>query len=202
MKLYTTPTSPYGRIVRIVVAEKGLGDRIEVIAPRTRVPGSDYYAINPSGRVPFLVRGDGRGMEDSRDISLYLDRLCPPASLHPDPCADGHAYGQLEARARSLLDGLAVLVREQRRPATEQSPSIIAHEQDRAARLADHWEEAIAHPLMQGAVNMAQITLAVALQMPIFYPVQDLTQGRAGLSAWLERMAQHPSIAVTVPARP
>ena len=31
MKLFTSDTSPYGRKVRIVVAEKALGDRVPII---------------------------------------------------------------------------------------------------------------------------------------------------------------------------
>ena len=86
MKLYITPTSPYGRLVRIVVIEKGLTDKVEIIAAQTREVGSPYYAINPSGRVPYLVRDDGVGMEDSQLIAMVLDnldgrpRLAPPLS--------------------------------------------------------------------------------------------------------------------------
>ena len=55
MKLYVTPTSPYARLARIVVIEKGLQHRVEVITAQTRTMGSPYYAINPSGRVPYLI---------------------------------------------------------------------------------------------------------------------------------------------------
>jgi len=54
MKLYITDTSPYARIARIVVFEKGLEAQVEMIPAQTRTPGSSYYAINPSGRVPYL----------------------------------------------------------------------------------------------------------------------------------------------------
>ena len=36
MKLYVTVGSPYARMARIVVLEKGLEDRVEVIAAQTR----------------------------------------------------------------------------------------------------------------------------------------------------------------------
>jgi hypothetical protein len=48
MKLYITPTSPYARIARIVVLEKGLEKRVEVVTAQTRVSDSPYYRINPS----------------------------------------------------------------------------------------------------------------------------------------------------------
>jgi len=75
MKLYITPTSPFARMVRIVVVEKGLESRVEIIVARTRTADSPYYRINPSGRVPYLVRDDGVGLEESALICSYLDRL-------------------------------------------------------------------------------------------------------------------------------
>jgi glutathione S-transferase len=54
MKLYVTYTSPYARLTRIVIAQKGLAGRVEIIEAKTRIAGSAYYQINPSGRVPYL----------------------------------------------------------------------------------------------------------------------------------------------------
>ena len=65
MKLYVTYGSPYARLARMIVIEKALEDRIEIIEAKTRTPGSPYYQINPSGRVPYLIDDAGVGMEDS-----------------------------------------------------------------------------------------------------------------------------------------
>ena len=43
MQLYITPGSPYARMARIVVIEKGLQNRVEIISARTRVADSPYY---------------------------------------------------------------------------------------------------------------------------------------------------------------
>ena len=51
MKTAITPGSPYARMARIVVIEKGLASRVEIITAKTRTTGSPY-GINPSGRVP------------------------------------------------------------------------------------------------------------------------------------------------------
>ena len=50
MKLYITPGSPYARMVRMVILEKGLANRVEIILAPTRQKDSPYYKINPSGR--------------------------------------------------------------------------------------------------------------------------------------------------------
>ena len=39
MRLYCTPGSPYARMARIVVLEKQLGSRVEVIFAKTRAKG-------------------------------------------------------------------------------------------------------------------------------------------------------------------
>ena len=75
MQLYVTPGSPYARMARIVVLEKNLENRVEVIQAQTRLPGSPYYRVNPSGRVPYLVRDDGVGMEESAVVCDWLDQL-------------------------------------------------------------------------------------------------------------------------------
>ena len=157
MKLYITTTSPYARLARLVVLEKGLETRVEVLEAKTRTPDSPYYKINPSGRVPFLVRDGGQTMEDSQLICSYLDGLDGKPRLHVGLAHQDWAYGRLETYARSMLDGISVFSREMRRPENERSPGILRHEIDRAVRLADFWEREIGQPLMQGPLNMAQM---------------------------------------------
>ena len=163
MKLYITETSPYARIARIVILEKGLQDRVELIAAQTRRSDSPYYHINPSGRVPYLIRDDGVGLEESALICAYLDHLDGKPAFDPPTGEQAWEACRLQALARSMLDGLAVWGRELRRPEHERSPTILRHEADRSERLADRWELEIEHPLMHGELSMAQITLACAL---------------------------------------
>src|SRR5918995_5226602 len=107
MKLYVTVTSPYARLARIIIAEKGLEDRVEIIAAKTRVADSPYYQINPSGRVPYLVDDTGVGMEDSQLICAYLDGLDGKPRFHLPLHLSDWAYRRFEASARSLCDGIS-----------------------------------------------------------------------------------------------
>ena len=106
---------------------------------------------------------------------------------------------RLEALARSLLDGLSVWGREIVRPANEQSPGIIRHEQDRARRLLDAWEREIAHPLMGGALNLIQLTLACALGLEARNPGFIWRPAHPALAVWFDRIAAVPSLAATAP---
>ncbi len=56
MQLYISPGSPYARIVRIVVIEKKLSDKVEVIAAKTRTTDS------PGPRHPRPARRPGAGL--------------------------------------------------------------------------------------------------------------------------------------------
>lgn len=203
MKLYITEGSPYARIVRVVIIEKGFESRIEIIFAKTRAVGSPYYQINPSGRVPYLVRDDGVGLEESQLICAYLDQLDGKPLFDLPAGEPGWEARRLEALARSLADGIAVWSRENARPENERSPTTIKHEAARAARMADVWEKEIHHPWMrhapQSPINMAQITLACALGMDARNPELHWRSGHPTLSAWYDRIAARPSLAATAP---
>jgi glutathione S-transferase len=197
MKLYVTYTSPYARLARILVLEKGLGERVEIIEAKTRTPGSPYYQINPSGRVPYLIDDAGAGMEDSQLICAYLDSLDAKPRFHHPLHASDWAYRRLEASARSMCDGISVWVREMHRPANERSPTVLAHEVARSQRMADHFEARVSDPLMQGPPSMAQLILAVALDNACKRGLGDLTGERPKLAAWLQRICELPSMQAT-----
>src|SRR5215813_15497024 len=125
MKLYVTFTSPYARLARILVIEKALEERVEVIAAKTRIANSPYYRINPSGRVPYLVDDAGAGMEDSQLICIYLDGLDGKPRFHDAARASDWAYRRLGFAERSKCDGIAVWGREMARPENERSPTTL-----------------------------------------------------------------------------
>jgi glutathione S-transferase len=199
MKLYITPGSPYARIARIVVLEKRLDRRVEVIAATTRTADSLYYTINPSGRVPYLVRDDGVGFEESAVICAWLDQL-DDAPMFDLPAGDAAwEPRRLEALGRSMMDGLSVWLRELHRPANERSPGVIAHETERANRMADLWEKEIEHKWMHGPLNLAQITLGCALGIEARNPDFHWRPRHPRLSAWFDRIAARPSFTATAP---
>jgi glutathione S-transferase len=200
LKLYITPLSPYARFARIVVLEKDLGDRVDIIPAQTRVAKSPYYTINPSGRVPYLVRDDGIGMEESALICAYLDHLGGAPAFALPAGDEAWEMWRLEALARSMLDGLSVWGRELRhRPEEERSPTIIEHERQRSRRMADVWEREIENPLMHGKFNMAQITTTCALQYGSHVLGLEWRQGHPKLTSWLDVIARRPSVAATAP---
>jgi len=201
MKLYVTVGSAYARMARIVVIEKMLESRVQVVNAQTRAPDSPYYGINPSGRVPHLVRDDGVGLEESALICAYLDHIDGRPLFDPPIDAPPWEARRLEALARSMLDGLAVWNREILRPQHEQSPTVIHHEANRSERMIEVWEKQITHPLMGGPLNMIQITLACALGLEERIPSFRWRVGHPELTNWFRRIAERPSFTATAPPR-
>ncbi len=200
MILYVTLTSPYARLARAVIIEKGLQDRVAVTPIQTRTPDSPLYPINPSGRVPTLVTDDGTVFEDSPLICAFLDHLDGEPIFDIPP--DEHRWEamRLEAKVRSMLDGIAVWGRELYRPDSERSPTIIAHETARAHRMAAALDADVAAGRFDGPLSIAQLLLACTLhtreeRLPDF----QWRQGNDALSRWVDEFSQRPSIQETIP---
>ena len=71
--------------------------RVEIVQAKTRTPGSPYYQINPSGRVPYLVDDDGAGMEDSQLICASVQSPGPVLRLKSSKTGTG-CSARLRAR--------------------------------------------------------------------------------------------------------
>ena len=96
MKLYSVELSPYAARVRAAVYAKNLP--VEIVAPPeggTKSP--EYLALNPMGRVPVLVTGDGFALPESDTIVEYLADVFPDSGLRP-ATAEGKAQARLIAR--------------------------------------------------------------------------------------------------------
>ncbi|MEL7469449.1 MAG: glutathione S-transferase family protein [Pseudomonadota bacterium] len=202
MRLYTSATSPYGRIVRVVIRELGLLDRIEEIVPVTRQADSPFYDLNPSGRIPFLVLPDGTGFEGSGLICDYLDALDGTPRLSAPPDDTTWTYQRFEQSALAMMDGMAVWRRELRRPEEDRSAEILAHEAARAARCVAHWASQTEHPLMTCDLNRVQIIVAAALEMSRATPTFTWRDAHPALAAWLAPISQRKSMVDTRPDAP
>jgi glutathione S-transferase len=99
--LRSSPTSPFGRKIKIVIAELGLAERIEVVPADTNDPAETLRLQNPLGKVPTLVFEDGATLFDSRVIAEYLNHLAGGGRLFP---AGEERFAQL--RLQALADGI------------------------------------------------------------------------------------------------
>jgi len=113
MKLLGSLASPYTRKVRVVLAEKKIECELEVVD--VQPVENAVNALNPLGKVPTLVLGDGTALYDSRVIVEFLDARSPIGRLIPDETRDRVAVRRWEALADGVLDaGLLVRYEGQR----------------------------------------------------------------------------------------
>ena len=107
MQLYFSTTSPYARIARIALAEKGVSDIERTLTdPWNDDPG--LLAANPSARVPALVLDSGLPLTESLLIVLWLETQRPlPSLLGREPeralSKAGVAMGAIDAAAAIII---------------------------------------------------------------------------------------------------
>lgn len=80
MRVLTNSTSPYARIARIALAEKGF-DLADTRLVNPWADDDEMLALNPASRVPTLRLDSGLPLTESLLILLWLERTRPEPSL-------------------------------------------------------------------------------------------------------------------------
>jgi len=164
IRLLGSPTSPYVRKVRIVMAEKRIDYQMEVEdvwAADSRIGDS-----NPLGKVPCLIMEDGGAVFDSRVIVEYLDGVTPVSKLIPATGRERAEVRTWEALADGVLDA-AILVRLEltQRPPEQQSAKWIERQQGKMNAGLEAMSRGLAEkPWCNGhAYTLADIAVGCAL---------------------------------------
>lgn len=108
MKLFINTTSPFVRLVRLAIAEKGLTDSVDTEIVDPWGDPAHFLAQNPAGRVPTLVTDDGHAIAEAHLILRYLDGLADPPVFPRGEMARtlaiaGHALGATEAATAIII---------------------------------------------------------------------------------------------------
>ncbi len=112
MQLLGSPGSPYARKARIAMLEKNM--HCEFVADRPSNPGSQVPKHNPLGKVPVLVRDDGKALYDSVVIVEYFDHLGTGPKLVPEKFEDRIEVKRLEALGDGITDCIVALTHDSR----------------------------------------------------------------------------------------
>ncbi|MEL7965803.1 glutathione S-transferase N-terminal domain-containing protein [Vreelandella neptunia] len=83
MELYLNATSPYARLVRIVLLEKGLADAVALKWCDPWADNAELLKANPAGRIPALITEKGITLSESLLIAVYLDGVSPNKPMIP-----------------------------------------------------------------------------------------------------------------------
>lgn len=137
MTLLYSAASPYARKVRVLAAELGLGESIEVVTAAVSpvATNAEVAGRNPLAKVPTLTLADGTALYDSRVICDYLTSLVPVPAMQPAAGPERWAVQCRHALADGILDA-ALLARyeEALRPAELRWPAWQAGQEDKILR--------------------------------------------------------------------
>ena len=114
MQLLGSPGSPYARKARIAMLEKKIN--CTFVPDRPSNPDSQVPKHNPLGKVPVLVRDDGKAMYDSSVIVEYFDHIGGDTGsrLIPAEFAARIAVRQWEALGDGIADAIVALTHDSR----------------------------------------------------------------------------------------
>jgi glutathione S-transferase len=197
MKLFYTPNSPYARIARVAALELNLGDQIEMQKVTVREANSELLNYNPTGKVPTLETDDKFILSETRIICAYLNRFNNDIKLVADN-SDASSL-QLEGMVGGFLDGIAVWVREIRRPVTEQSSPVIELERLRALRCLEHFEKLSDRLNQQSKLSHIMLGCTLGI-MEARHREFQWRQKHLRLANWYDEFSSRPSMQITVPA--
>lgn len=201
MKLIGSYTSPFVRKISILLLEKGITFEFVNELPYNAENGVAQY--NPLGKVPALVTDDGEYWFDSPIIAEYIELLnIAPAMLSREPLASLKVR-QLESLADGIMDAGLVSVREQARPAAQQSETELLRQREKINRSLDALEGYLVDgTIKHDTVNLATIAIACAVGYLNFRRVSPgWCVSRPHLVKLVETLFQRESFARTEPPK-
>ena len=200
MKLIGTPTSPYTRKARVVLAEKKIDYEFVVDVPYEA--DSHVSDFNPLGKVPVLVLDDDTTVFDSRVIVEYLDHASPVARLIPENTRQRIQARRWEALADGCTDATVALVVERRRPAALQWPDAMARQQQKVERALDAMAQELGAKswCCGDFFNLSDIAVGCCLGfLDLRLPDLPWRKTHSNLARLADNLAQRPSFRDSVP---
>lgn len=189
MQLRSSPSSPFGRKVKMATYILGFDDQVTPVLTDTLDPNDSICEVNPLGKIPAL-ENDGTTYYDSRVIMEYLDAKAGGGKIIP---ASGPARYEVLTDA-ALMDGIldaAILVIYERRmrPEDKYVESVVERQRGKIIRGL----EAIAakNPsYSNGAMpDIGEIGLACVLDYLDFRKQVNWRDHAPNLASWLADFA-------------
>lgn len=196
MRILSNTTSPYARIARIALAEKGFDlAPTEFLNPWADVP--DLLALNPAARVPTLETDAGLPITESLLILLWLEKKVPEPSLLTGDLdrvvsQAGRAMGVIDAMVHIMIGVL------QMDPAFGESRVGLRRRRSVVTGLAAL--DADPPDYAGGVPSIAVMTAVVALDyLYLRFPDAPWVEKLPRLGALQRAVADRPAYAMTVP---
>ena len=196
MRILTNTTSPYARIARIGLAEKGFDlSGTEVLNPWADPP--DLLALNTAARVPTLELDDGLPLTESLLILMWLEKKIPEPSLLEGPL---DVVISQAGRAMGVIDAMANIVTATMQWDPEWGESRVGLRRRRSIVTGFRALEERAPVWSGGTPNVAAITAVVAVDyLRLRFKDAPWVEPIPRLDALRDQLAERPSFAKTLP---
>ncbi len=201
MKLLGSPGSPYVRKVRIVLAEKRID--YEYIIDRPSSPDSRAAEFNPLGKIPVLVRDDGRPVYDSVVIVEYLEGLVAELRLIPLSFDERIEVKRWEALGDGIADATVAISHDLREPESRRKlPAWYDRQRQKIQRSLATMERDLGSREFchGGAFSLADIAAGFALgYLDQVMPDTDWRSESSALARLAQRLSTRESFITTKP---
>ena len=184
MELYLNATSPYARLVRIVLLEKDLADAVTLKWCDPWADDADLLKANPAGRIPALVTEEGTTLSESMLIAVYLDNVSPNKPMLPAASLGDVLH--LAGLGQNLMDAAFTTVIARKHYGNEIDESELGQRRSRAIqRLLKQLDSELGETPQPSTINLGEIAIAVALDYLAFrLPEANWKDEYPQLQAW------------------
>ncbi|MCL7931323.1 glutathione S-transferase N-terminal domain-containing protein [Halomonas llamarensis] len=184
MELYLNATSPYARLARIVLVEKGLAESVTLKWCDPWADDADLLKANPAGRIPALVTEEGTTLSESLLIAIYLDGVSPSMPMIPQDCLGEVLH--LAGLGQNLMDAAFNTVIARKHYGNEIDASELGQRRSRAIqRLLKQLDGKLGEEQQTSTINLGHIATAVALDYLAFrLPEVSWKEDYPPLQAW------------------
>lgn len=206
MQLFYSPSRSLHK-VPIVAREKGVWDRIAVVAVYPYRNGYDIGAINPLAKVPTLVDDAGTAIYGSQAICEYLDSLAPAPRLFPEAGPKRWDALRRMALADTVFETAVQIALENNRPAAERRADFYARQWPKILRGFDAMERDIERHQDWDIGRIATLHPCSYVDVSRTHkdPVQtnyDWRPDHPNLAAWFAEACQRPSVVAQLTVDP
>ena len=196
MRILTNTTSPYARIARIALAEKGFDlSPTQIVNPWADDPA--LLHLNPAARVPTLETDDGLPITESLLVLLWLEKKVPEPSL---------LEGKLDliisqaGRAMGVIDAMANIITGVMQMDPNWGETRVGLRRRRTIVTGLRCLEADPPAYAGGTSNVAVITAVVAVDyLRLRFKDASWVEPTPRLDALRAQVAERPAYAKTVP---
>jgi glutathione S-transferase len=210
MKLYDRHGAPNPARIRIVLAEKGLEDRIEFISVdiiAAEQKQTAFLAMNPMGKIPVLELDDGTFISESTAITEYLDNLDGNPTLTGRTPREKAVIHMMQRRAEMMVletvddyfhyatPGLGAALRPWRMPDWSSAKEWGQRRGAQAVQNMPYFNDILTQQpfLASDAFSMADISLFAGLAFAELAGL-PIASELAALNAWRGRVSDIPAV--------